>query len=408
MKTRLALSLLLFGTGLVACQTAPINNPSTSVENSSSPQTGSAFKNIETGKAPHGMAGNDAFVYNSNAGESTLSVIDSTTDTVVKTIALGTDKPGYIKASHDGKYMLVLSKTPTGEGSLHIFEPAQNHRLVQSLAVGKGPDKLLISDNDQQVYISVDGEAGIVHYTFAEGLGKAPEDRSLIAAGAGSASGSGHRSLAAQAGWLLTPNPGDNSASLISPTGAARTLRDGNGPGPVALATQNDTVIRAIVGNNASHTLSLFDTQSETVTTLSDVGQSPTEIAIVPELGRAYVTMAGSNQVTVVDYINAQKIGTVTTQQRPVHIYIAPPKTDMPPSADLRVKHEGGEEHSHNTVTEIWVGNDSGESVTVFNAQTLEVIAHHKTGKGHHKMAFSQNKAYISNITDGTVTVVPR
>ncbi len=404
MKIGFALSLLLLSASLNACQT-PVNTSMTPASENSSSTANATFKTLTVGKAPHGMAANAAFVYNSNSGESSVSVIDTTTDTVVKTLDMGTDTPGYIKASHDGKYMLVLSTNEAGIGQLHIFEPAQDHRLIQTLAIGNGPDKLQISDDDQAVYISLAGEPGIAHYTFVDGLGKPPMARTLIAAGAGSADGHGHRALAAQAGWLLTPNPGDNSASLISPAGESRTLRDGNSPGPVALATQNTTVLRAIVGNTASHTLSLFDTQSEASTTLSDVGQSPTDIAIVPELGRAYVTMAGSNQVTVVDYLNPQKIGTVSTQQRPVHIYVAPPKTDSSASAALRVKHEG---HDHGAVTEIWVGNDSGDSVTVFDAQTLEVIAHHRTGKGHHKMAFSQNKAYISNITDGTLTVIPR
>lgn len=402
MKIHLAVGFLLLSANLNACQTATSPPVSSAPESSTAIATRS-FKTLKVGKAPHGMAANDAFVYNANSGEGSVSVIDTTTDTVVKTLDLGGNTPGYIKVSHDGKYMLVLSKNADEEGQLHIFEPAQAHRLVQTLAVGKGPDKIQISDNDQTVYVSLAGEPGIAHYAFAEGLGSPPLARQLIAAGSGSADGHGHRALAAQSGWLLTPNPGDNSVSLVNPDGEHRILRDGNSPGPVALASHNGILAQAIVGNTASHTLSLFDPRSETVVTLSEVGQSPTDIALVPELGRAYVTMAGSNQVTVVDYLSAKKIGTVNTQQRPVHIYTAPPRIDS--TAALSIQHEG---HDHGAVTEIWVGNDSGDSVTVFDAQTLAIIAHHPTGKGHHKMAFSQNKAYISNITDGTLTVIPR
>ncbi len=395
---RFSLSLLLLSSTLIACQ-APMGT-----ESPQSPGTGTAtptataIKTLTVGKSPHGISANTDFVYNSNTADKTISVVDSRSDTVVKTLSVE-GAPGYSKASHDGKFVLTLSKNEDGSSHLHIFEPGQDHRLVRSLAVGQGADKIQISDDDQHVYVSLTGEAGIAHYAFAQGLGEAPAERALIAAGPGSADGKGHRSVDAKMGWLLTPNPGDNSSSLISPEGNSQTLRDGNNPAPVALGLWNGALNKAIVGNSASHTVSLFTPGSDSPVTLSDIGQSPTDIVTVPELGRAYVTMAGSNHVAVIDYVNGKVLGTVKTQQRPVHIYAAPAKSAM------TVQHEG---HDHSEITEIWVGNDAGASVTVFDAQTLEVLAHHPTGVGHHKMAFSQNKAYISNITDGTLTVIAR
>lgn len=393
---RFSVSLLLFSSALLACQ-APISSdvPQTPETQSSSP---ASIKTLTVGASPHGIAATADFVYNSNTADKSLSVIDSHSDTVVKTIALESS-PGYSKASHDGKYILVLSNDDANASQLHIFDPAQDHQLIRSLTVGQGADKIQISDDDQHVYVSLAGEAGIAHYHFAQGLGEAPAERRLIPAGAGTNDGHGHRALASDTSWLLTPNPGDNSSSLISPEGQTQILRDGNNPAPVALGMWNGELNKALVGNSASHTVSLFTPGSENPITLSDIGQSPTDIATVPALGRAYVTMAGSNQVAVIDYVNGKVLGTVKTQQRPVHLYVAPAKSN------LTIQHEG---HDHGEVTEIWVGNDAGASVTVFDAQTLEVLAHHPTGVGHHKMAFSQNKAYISNITDGTLTVITR
>ncbi|MNY60906.1 hypothetical protein D3C86_1975220 [compost metagenome] len=57
---------------------------------------------------------------------------------------------------------------------------------------------------------------------------------------------------------------------------------------------------------------------------------------------------------------------------------------------------------------QIWVSNDSGASVSVINADSLEVMATIAVGQGHHKMAFAGTKAYVSNITDGTVSVIDR
>lgn len=406
MPKQLFIIALTLGLGLSACQ-APLSTTDTEVSvTTTSAQSAASFLTLNVGKAPHGIGANADFVYNANAGENTLSVIDTHQDQVVKTLPLSTDQtPGYIKASHDGKYMLVLSSDKSGAGQLHIFEPANDHRLVQSLSVGQSPDILQLSENDRDLYISLAGEAGVAHFVFDKGLGSAPAPRQLIEAGSGSREPQGHRALAMSSGWLLTPNPGNNSVSLISPTGEQRVLRDGNNPGPVALASIDGQISEALVGNSASHTLSLFNVKSGEATTLSDLGQSPTDIALVPELGRAYVSMAGSNQVAVVDYLTRQTLGTVKTQQRPVHLYVAPPKEEADKTIEMQIQHEG---HDHDKITEIWVSNDASASVTVFNAQTLEVIDNHPVGEGHHKIAFSQNKVYISNLNDNTLTVIPR
>src|SRR5690606_14902770 len=135
---------------LMACQ-APTNTTPPSTQ---TPLNNTHTKTFKVGTSPHGISANAAFVYNSNTGDKTLSVIDSHSDTVVKTLTLHTS-PGYSKASHDGRYILVLSKADTNASQLHIFEPGQDHRLVQSLAVGQGADKIQISDDDQHVYVSL-------------------------------------------------------------------------------------------------------------------------------------------------------------------------------------------------------------------------------------------------------------
>ncbi len=357
------------------------------------------FRQLAVGQVPHGMAATTRFVYNSNIGDNTLSVIDTARDEVIKTLKMDAE-PGYSQTSHDGQYVLVVD----GEGYLNIFAPAQDHQRVQRVRVGRSVDEFAIAPDDKTIYVSLTAEARVAQLNFENGLAAPPEPRLLRAAGPGTPDGSGHRALAYSSGWLLTPNPGDNTSSLIPPQGDSLTLSDGNAPTAVAFGIQHvnkenlkeEHVMRAIVGHSASHTVTLFDTTGNKTASFNDVGQTPTDMVTVPELGRAYVTMTGSNQVTVIDYVNDKVVGTIKTQQRPVHIYRAPALTSSTDNA------------KNEPATEIWVGNDGGASVTVFDASTLEIIAHHKTGEGHHKMAFSQNKVYVSNIKDHTVTVIPR
>ncbi|MGV3525985.1 MAG: YncE family protein [Candidatus Sericytochromatia bacterium] len=377
---------------LAACQnTSAPTQPNPTPSASSMP----AVLTIPVGKAPHGMSQAAGFVYNSNSGDNTISVIDTRTDSVVKTITLAEGAPNYVKASHNGKYIVVAN---TDAGKVHIFDPAQDHALLHTVDVGPGPDKLQISADDSWVFVTLTGDKNVVGMDFCQGWTTAPRLQRWEA-GAPAADGGGHRSLDAQGDWLLLPNPGDNDVSLLNRvTGEHKRLRDGNTPGPVGLGMTNGQVTKAIVGNTASHTLTVFDIASGTHTTLDKAGQGPTDMAVVPELGRAFVTMAGSNQVAVVDYVNNKLLGTVPTGQRPVHIYVAP-------EAEMHTAHEG---HDHGPSAEIWVGNDTGDTVTVFDAATLEVKATHALGKGHHKMAFTPEKAYVSNITDGTISVIAR
>jgi DNA-binding beta-propeller fold protein YncE len=314
---------------------------------------------------------------------------------VVKTINFNDGTPGYVKAFHDEKYVLV---TDTKKGTLNVLDPAHDHTIVQTIPVGAAPDKVRISEDDKQVVVSLVGEPRVVMFTFGDDRTQAPQRKDFQV---GVASGE-HRDAAFDEGWIIAPNNGDNNVSLINlATGAAQTVTGGNNPGPVGIGTDGETAVTAIVGNAASNTISFFELPGGTATTLSDgVGLSPQDMVVDPDLHRAYLTMAGSNEVAVVDYIAKKLVGKVPVGNRPVHIYMAPV---MPSAAPYRVKHDAAV-LSH----EIWVGNDAGASVTIFDGDSLRVKATVATDAGHHKMAFSGTKGYVSNITANNVSVIDR
>ncbi len=340
-----------------------------------------ATKQIPVGKSPHGMGATAGFIYNADTGDSRVSVIDAASDAVVATIPFPEGKPGYVKAFHDGKHMLI---TDTVKGELLVVDPAQGHKVLQRIAVGKGPDKIRVGDDDRRVLVSLTNEANVVVLTFDADRSKAPV-RKDFAVGSVAGGTFKHRDAAFAGDWIVCPNSGDNNVSLINlVTGEAKLVTAGNNPGPVAIGLAGAAPVAALVGNAASNTITLFELPGATPTTLSDVGLAPSDIAVDPQLGRAFVSMSGSNELTAVDYVGKKVIGKVPVGKRPVHVYLAP--------------------QSH----EVWVGNDDGESVTVVDGETLRVKATVATGKGHHKMAFWGTKAYVSNITDNTVSVVDR
>lgn len=359
-----------------------------------------ALKQIAVGKTPHGMTAASGFVYNSNQGSASISVIDPATDTVVKEIPVADGTPGYTKAFHDGKHVLTLDRK---NGNLLVIDPAKEHQVIQTIAVGQGPDRIIIDEDDKNVMVALTDESKLIQLTFEGDRAKAPA-RKELAVGSVAPAQSKHRSIDFKQGWTVSPNSGENNVSLLNlVAGTTQTVTAGNSPGPVGIGTDSDQAVAAMVGNVASNTLTLFALPSFEATTLSDVGLSPTEMTFDSQLGRAYVTMAGSNDVAVVDYKAKKLVGRVPVGRRPVHIFMAPP---MPTSGKYAIARSGST--STQLSREIWVGNDDGESVTIFDGDTLRVKATVMTGKGHHKMAFVGTKAYISNLIDGTVSVIDR
>ncbi len=370
---------------LISCQSPQPTLPT----NPTTPSVSSTA--IPVGKAPHGIAAAAGFVYNSNSEQNTISVIDAQSNQVVATLTVPSGHPGYVKASHDGKYLLVVNPDA---GQLHVYDPAQSHKLLQSVSVGKMPDLVVPSETAGKVWVSLAGETAIVELDFTQGFDKAPAQRKLTVGQTNV--NDDHRALAVGKTVLAASNSRDNNVSLLdAASGRLQDIQAGNNPAVVGIGSLEGRDKVLLIGNSASHSVTLYDLESKEKVTLTDVGQTPTALVTVPSLERAFITMAGSNEVAVIDYRNRRLVGKIAVGNRPVHIYQAP--------ESMQIQHEG---HDHGA--ELWVGNDGGASVSLIDATALSVKATVAVGKGHHKMAFWGQKAFVSNITDNTVSAVDR
>lgn len=389
----LSLMTLLLTSACQAPQSSQPNQPNT--PNASAQPGQSTIATIPVGKSPHGIGKVAGFIYNSNSAENTISVIDPKTDKVVKTLTLSEGHPGYIKASHNDKYAFVLNPDA---GKIHIFAPGQEHALVQTIEVGKAPDRIQLSADDSKAWVSLAGEAAIAELSFGQGLDKAPSLRKINVGKP--ADGEEHRALAQGLGYLATPNSADNNVSLVNlNTGAVSAVTAGNGPSVVGLGSWDNADRSLIIGNSASNTVTLYHLETQIPVTLQDVGQGPTDIAVLPDNTRAFITMAGSNEVAVIDYRQQKVLARIPVGQRPVHIYSVP--------AEFSVQH-GDEDHNSPQQSEIWVSNDTGNTISIIDPYGLKLKSTQAVGKGHHKLAFWNQKAYVSNISEATVTVLDR
>ncbi|MBC7546061.1 MAG: YncE family protein [Candidatus Sericytochromatia bacterium] len=248
---------------------------------------------------------------------------------------------------------------------------------------------------NKSLAVSLTGESALPLFRFGPSFATAPTSN-RFAVGTTAGGEFKHRDIAYEGGFVLSPNTGENNLSLINvATGEQRTLTAGNNPAVVDLAITDSGLVAAI-GNAASNTITLTSIPGNQTTTFAG-GQTPTDVVVRADGKVAFMTNAGSNDVSVIDIdiVNRKEITRVPVGKRPVHIHQTP--------ATLSVKHTAGDAKN-----QIWVMNDDGDSVTVIAGDTYQVLATIAIRKGHHKCAFSPTKAYISNITSNDVSVVDR
>ncbi|MNK66890.1 hypothetical protein D3C87_862190 [compost metagenome] len=374
-------------------------------------------KTIAVGEGPHGITYAGGMIINSNPKSGDISIINPTTDTVAKTLTFDggkeTNSPTQAQATKDGKYAITM------DSKAHVLRviKGETQTVVDTVALGKAPGSKIVWADEKTAYLALGAKTGetavestqnVAKITWTEGFEKPATVEKLTVSRDGAASfGAGF--LAVGGGYLAVPNANDNAVSFVKiGESAVTTLQEGNAPGPIGISTLNDSAI-LLYGNKNSSTVVVYDLKAKQLLGNIKVGSTPTDMVIRADGKYAYITCSGANEVAIVDIGAAKLHSTVavgrgtSTASKPVHIYLV----DKPASASgYRVAHEG---HDHETpAQQVWVGGDGDGSVTVLDPETQKAIAVITVGNGHHKMAFTATKAFVSNITDNTVSVVDR
>lgn len=364
-------------------------------------------KTLPVGKGPHGIWLADDILVNANPSAGTIDLIDPAAESVIKTLTFtdsATSSPSYVKATHEGKHALVLDG---GAMAARVIK-ASTREQVQKIDLAGKPSSKFVWGADHVAYVPVtaptDGTTNVVKVTWPMAGGHAdfdalPATASMVVNRDGAALNGGF--LAAAGGYLATVNGPDNHVAFVAldangdASGAVTVLQHGNNPGPIDISTYGGGAT-LIYGNKNSNTVVLYDLAKKSVKAILNVGSTPTDMSLRSDGRYAYMTCKGSGEVAVIDVANSALVSLLKVGRglgdktpNPVHIYrAAAPST-------------GGNE-------QMWVGGDGDDSVTVIDTASNKVIAVVALGVGHHKMAFTPTKAFISNITDSTVSVIDR
>jgi len=130
----------------------------TAIEKSSDP-SGWKETNIPVGKAVEGIdsSPDDKEVWAANAGDGTVSIIETATSKVIQTFDARTKHSNRLKFTPDGKFALI-SDPATNE--LVIVDTA-SRTITKMLNVGRGPGGILIVPDGSRAYVAMAGDNAV-------------------------------------------------------------------------------------------------------------------------------------------------------------------------------------------------------------------------------------------------------
>jgi YVTN family beta-propeller protein len=211
------------------------------------------------------------FAYVANIGANTVSVIDTTTDAVVKTIPVG-DGPWGVAVNQAGTYAYVVNNHDTASGdSVSVISTATN-AVVATIKVGSVPFGIAFAPSGKTAYVA---------------------------------------------------NGKSNSVSVINTSTKTVTATVAVQSDPVGLAVMpNGTYV--YVANDVSGSVSVISTLTNKVVATIPVGSNPISVAISPDGSTAYVTNSGSNTISMIQTASNHVVNTINVSAGPFGAAVSP------------------------------------------------------------------------------------
>jgi YVTN family beta-propeller protein len=369
-------------------------------------------KTIPVGKWPIGVGLNSRthMLYVANSGNNTVSVIDTNNETVLDHIRVG-KAPNGIAVDPEKNRVYVANgdiSNITDDVGQHDDKPIeQSYSNIitvidgvsndkKDITVGSGgfPKDIAIDDRLDKIYVAnensntiteidsnsnevvrtielpfrpndieINSDKGILYVSTSEleGLSElirvgAPEDNIIKY-------------------WLNRAN------STVELDGDFQLLQVDTRPTHVAV--DNDTN-RSYVSNYYSNTVSVIDTENDTVIDKITVSEGPNGIAVDPEKKRVYVANERNNTVSVIDTKTNKVTGNISVGRHPTSVALNP---------------------ANNT---LYVANSGNNTVSVINTETNNVTNDIRVGEAPFGVVVDpeNKKVYVANFNQSTVSVI--
>ncbi len=291
----------IYGSGIVAY--AFILNSKDSTVSVVNTVTNTVTKNIKVGNGPCGvcLSQDGKFVYITNGGSNTVSVISTDSNAVISTIAVGNSPQG-IAINPWGGYLYV---TNYSSNTVSVISTSTN-AVVATIPVGNGPQGVLASSNNIYVANLNSNTVSVLNYNA---------DTVISTINVGSYPGAICSSP--DASTIFVTNYQSNNVSVINTTSNTITNTIAVGILPEGIVASPDG-LNVYVTNVGSNSISVINTQSNTVTSSINVGINPVGISISSDGNTIYVANNGSNTMSIINVKNDSIIATVSVGKSPL------------------------------------------------------------------------------------------
>ena len=269
---------------------------------------------ISVGSSPIGIAvtpdGSSAYV--ANRGDETVSVIQTSDNTVVDTISVGYDPSWGVAVTPNGDYVYV---TNWEDGIVSVIQTSDN-TVVDTISVG-GPVGIAVTPNGDYVYVTNYGDDTV-------SMIQTSDNTVVNAISVGDEPW--HVAVTPNGDYVYVTNWKDNTVSVIqtSDNTVIDTTYVGLSPVGIAVTPNGDYVY---VANESSDTVSVIQTSDNTVVKAIYLGKYyfPYGVAVTPNGDYVYVTNHGlGDSVSVIQTSDNTVLDTIPVGDGPYGIAVTP------------------------------------------------------------------------------------
>jgi YVTN family beta-propeller protein len=290
------------------------------------------------------VAPNNKFAYVTNVGSKTITVLDTGTDKVSKTIPITAGPPQFVSFSLDSKTAYVSVYDPHGSVHLVVFIDTATGQVTGQVPVTNhtpGPAQV----SGQFLYV--------------------PNHNSMTMSGA----------MKAMSG------PGQDDIDVIDTATKRLVTTIADPPNPHWIAVGPGGLL--YVTNHTSGEISIVNPKTNKVVKTFSVGETPHAIYASPGDGsRLAVTSYGGAEVFIVSTATDKVVATIPVGREPLDVEYSP---------DGRY---------------ICTTNSEDNTVSVIDAATDKVIGTIKTGKQPTGIDFAGRRGYVTDEGSGTVEIL--
>jgi YVTN family beta-propeller protein len=305
---------------------------------------------IQVGQNPSfvQVAPNGKFAYITDVGAKTITVLDTGTDKVSKTIPIPEGPPQFVSFSNDSKtaYVSVYATNGSVHPLIVFIDTATGRVTGQVQVTNHTPGPTQVSPNDRYLYV--------------------PDHNSMTMSGA----------MKAMSG------PGQDDLDVINTATKKLVGTMTLAPNPHWIAVGRDGLL--YVTNHTSGEITIINSNTNKVVKVFPVGETPHAIYTSPDGSRLAVTSYGGAEVFIVSTATDKVVATIPVGREPLDVEYTP---------DGRY---------------ICTTNNEDNTVSVIDAATNKVIDTIKTGKQPTSIDFlpSGRQAYITDEGSGTIEIL--